>query len=174
MRLRIPGWAQSEAWPSELYTYKDKGRAVPELVARVNGQNYAYKIDHGYAVIDREWKKGDKLEWILPMKVHEVMADPAVRVDRGKVALQRGPIMYAAEWKDNAGMVSDLVIPAQTRFTPEFRPDLLGGVMVLKGSVIRKGGAPVEMTAIPYCDWANRGAGEMAVWFPAEGAVHGE
>ena len=174
MRLRIPGWAQGEAWPSGLYTYANMGRAVPELVLKVNGAPYAYKVDCGYAVVDRVWKKGDKVEWILPMKVREVVADTAVGVDRGKVALERGPIMYAAEWMDNAGKVSDLVIPAQTRFTPEFKPDLLGGVMVLKGSVVRKGGAPVEMTAIPYCDWANRGAGEMTVWFPAEGATHGE
>ncbi len=175
MRLRIPGWAQSAAWPSELYTYRDQGRAVPALVLKVNGAPYAYKVDHGYAVIDRVWKKGDKVEWMLPMEVHEVVADTAVRVDRGKVALQRGPIMYAAEWKDNAGKVSDLVIPAQTRFTPEFRADLFNGVMVLKGAVLRKGQTvPVEMTAIPYCDWANRGAGEMTVWFPAGGAVHGE
>ena len=174
MRLRIPGWAQGEAWPSGLYTYANMGRAVPELVLKVNGAPYAYKVDRGYAVVDRVWKKGDKVEWILPMKVREVVADTAVGVDRGKVALERGPIMYAAEWNDNAGKVSDLVIPAQTRFTPEFKPDLLGGVMVLRGSVVRKGGAPVEMTAIPYCDWANRGAGEMTVWFPAEGATHGE
>ena len=173
MRLRIPGWVRGEAFPSGLYSFTDKDKPSQEIVIKVNGQSYAYKSDRGYAVIDREWKKGDKVEYLLPMEVHEVKADTAVRADRGKVALQRGPILYAAEWKDNEGAVSDLRLPARARFTPEFRPDLFGGVMVLKGTVNRKG-APVEMTAIPYCDWANRGLGEMTVWFPTEGAAHGE
>ncbi|HEV2482913.1 MAG TPA: glycoside hydrolase family 127 protein [Puia sp.] len=179
MRLRIPGWVRNEAWPSSLYTFTDLHGPAPEVMLTVNGATYSYKIDHGYAVIDRVWKKGDKVEWTLPMKVHEVAANMAVHADRGKVALQRGPIMYAAEWKDNGGVVSDLEIPAHTRFTAEFKPGLFGGVMVLKGAVERKGPgalapASAEMTAIPYCDWANRGRGEMAVWFPAEGKAHAE
>jgi len=172
MRLRIPGWARAEAWPSELYHFTDV-RSVPELVVRINGQRYGYKIDGGYAVIDREWKKGDRVEWILPMKVHEVKADAAVAADRGKIALQRGPVMYAAEWPDNGGSVSDLALPAGARFQPVFEQGLFNGVMVLKGTA-KRNGQPVTMTAIPYCDWANRGKGEMTVWFPAEGVAHGE
>ena len=114
-----------------------------------------------------------QVEWILPMKIHEVVANTAVHADRGKVALQRGPIMYAAEWKDNGGRVNNLEIPAHTRFDPRFEQGLFGGVMVLEGAVDRQG-APVEMTAIPYCDWANRGRGEMTVWFPTEGIGHAE
>jgi len=178
MRLRIPGWALGQAWPSPLYTFADFGGAAPALVLKVNGEAYAYAVHDGYAVVDRVWKKGDKVEWILPMTVHEIVADPAVHADRGKVALQRGPVMYAAEWKDNGGMVSDLSIPAHTRFSVAFQPGLFGGVMELKGAVLRKGeAAPVQMTAIPYCDWANRGRGEMTVWFPAisaEGVAHAE
>jgi len=176
MRLRIPGWALGQAWPSSLYTFADVGGLSPKLGLKVNGEAYSYTVHDGYAVVDRVWKKGDKVEWILPMTVHEVVADPAVHVDRGKIALQRGPILYAAEWKDNVGMVSNLEIPAHTRFVPKFEPELFGGVMVLKGTVDQRG-APVEMTAIPYCDWANRGRGEMTVWFPAipaEGAAHAE
>lgn len=176
MRLRIPGWARGQAWPSSLYTFADFRGAAPALVLKVNGEAYPYKVHDGYAVVDRVWKKGDKVEWILPMTVHEVVANTAVHADRGKVALQRGPVMYAAEWKDNGGIVSDLSIPAHTRFSVAFQPDLFGGVMVLKGTVDRMG-SPVEMTAIPYCDWANRGRGEMTVWFPvipAEGVAHAE
>lgn len=173
MRLRVPGWARNEAWPSGLYGFA--GGVAPAPVLRVNGKDYAYTMDKGYAVVERVWKKGDKVEWVLPMEVRQVTANAAVGADRGKVALQRGPVVYAAEWKDNGGVVSDLEIPAGAAFKPEFETGLFNGVTVLKGSVGRKGqSAPVEMTAIPYCDWANRGRGEMTVWFPAEGKTHGE
>lgn len=174
MRLRIPGWAQDEASPTGLYMYAHTGM-IAKPVVRINGREYAYKTDHGYAVIDRLWEKGDKVEWDLPMTVRKVIADTAVAADRGKVALQRGPVMYAAEWPDNGGSVSDLKIPVTAGFQPAFESGLFNGVTVLKGMVDRKGqSGSVQMTAIPYCDWANRGAGEMTVWFPAEGAEHGE
>ena len=173
MRVRIPGWVRSEAIPSNLYSYEHPARSA--AVLKINGRSVDYKMEHGYAVISREWQKGDKIELSLPMEVRQVVANPAVTVDQGKVALQRGPVMYTAEWKDNGGRTSDLVIPKQVVFTPEFDKDLFDGVMVLKGKVIRKDGTEkVEMTAIPYCDWANRGVGEMTVWFPREGATHGE
>ncbi len=165
LRVRIPGWARNEAIPSDLYSYRKKDRA--KWLLKVNGQSFAYKMEKGYAVIKREWKKGDKVELTLPMEVREVVANAALTADKGKVALQRGPIIYAAEWKDNGGTVSDLVIPQHTIFSAVYDGDLLQGVEVLKGKVIRKGdGSSVEVTAIPYCDWANRGEGEMTVWFP--------
>ena len=169
LRIRIPGWVRNEAIPSDLYAY---GKGVAEKATlKINGQPFAYQMEDGYAVVKREWRKGDKVELNLPMEVKEVVANAALGVDKGKVALQRGPILYTAEWKDNGGRVSDLVIPRQVVFKPEYEGDLLHGVEVLKGEVIRKGGAgKVEMTAIPYCDWANRGEGEMMVWFPLEGA----
>jgi DUF1680 family protein len=166
LRLRIPGWAYAVAIPSTLYSYEHP--TTPEIVLKVNGQPFHYRADHGYAVIDRTWKKGDKVELDLPMQVKEVVAIDSVKADRGKVALQRGPIIYAAEWKDNNGAVSDLQIPRQVSFKPEFEKSLFTGVTVLKGKVLREG-KPAEMTAIPYCDWANRGKGEMTVWFPKEG-----
>jgi uncharacterized protein len=173
MRVRIPGWAGSAAIPGDLYRYEHA--TASKAVLKVNGQPTDYQIENGYAVISREWKKGDKVGLSLPMEVKQVLANPALTVDQGKVALQRGPVMYAAEWTDNGGRTSDLVIPKGTVFTTEFDKDLLNGVMVLKGLVIRKNGSEkVEMTAIPYCDWANRGVGEMTVWFPVEGAEHGE
>ncbi len=173
MRVRIPGWAGSAAIPSDLYRYEHT--AASKAVLKVDGQPTGYRMENGYAVISREWRKGDKIELSLPMEVKQVVANPALTVDRGKVALQRGPVMYTAEWKDNGGRTSDLVIPRQAVFSPEFDKDLFSGVTVLKGQVIRKNGSEkVVMTAIPYCDWANRGVGEMTVWFPQQGAAHGE
>jgi DUF1680 family protein len=135
----------------------------------VNGQAVDYQMEKGYAVIGRTWKKGDRVEVTLPMAVREVVANLLLRDDLGKVALQRGPIMYSAEWKDNGGVVSDFVIPAHVAFRPVFEKGLLNGVVVLKGEVKRKEGsapaATAELTAIPYYSWANRGPGEMRIWF---------
>jgi uncharacterized protein len=165
VRLRIPGWCRSQAIPSDLYAFRPAADSGFRL--SVNGKTVSYRMENGYAVVARVWKKGDRVQLDLPMAVHEVVANPAVRSDRAKVALQRGPIMYAAEWKDNGGTVSDLVVPAAAVFRPDFEPGLFSGVTVLKGAVAKKEGTdPVELTAIPYCDWANRGEGEMTVWFP--------
>jgi DUF1680 family protein len=106
------------------------------------------------------------------MPVKQVIANSAIVDDHGKTALQRGPIMYCAEWKDNGGTVSNLTIPINASFKPVAEPGLLNGVTVLKGQVLSKTGAEkIELTAIPYYSWANRGNGEMTVWFPQVNAV---
>lgn len=173
MRIRIPGWAKAEAIPSDLYAFKNKSAAKISL--KLNGKAVAYKVENGYAVINRQWNKGDKVELNLPMEVKKVVANQALVDDKGKAALQRGPIMYCAEWKDNGGTVGNLAIPANATFKPVAEPDLLNGVTVLKGQVLSetKGetAKKVELTAIPYYAWANRGKGEMTVWFPEVNAV---
>jgi DUF1680 family protein len=153
--VRIPGWVNGQEIPSDLYSFVHHSAGDPEIT--VNGQQVNYKMDHGYAVVERNWKKGDRLEVYLPMEVRKVIANPLVAADRGKVALQRGPIVYCAEWPDNNGKVSDLVVPENAIFKPVYEPHLLDGVTVLKGTTV---------TAIPYYAWANRGKGEMTVWFP--------
>jgi DUF1680 family protein len=173
MRIRIPGWARAEAIPSDLYAFQTKSAAKISL--KLNGKALAYKVENGYAVINRQWKKGDNIQLDLPMEVKKVIANKALVDDKGKTALQRGPIMYCAEWKDNGGTVSNLAIPANATFKPVVEPGLLNGVTVLKGQVLSetKGEAAkkVELTAIPYYSWANRGKGEMTVWFPEVNAA---
>ncbi|WP_158995992.1 glycoside hydrolase family 127 protein [Mucilaginibacter sp. L196] len=169
MLVRIPGWSRSEAIPSDLYNFENK--SASNIIIKLNGHPVKYIIQNGYAVINNEWKKGDKIEMNLPMNVKQVIANKALTADIGKVALQRGPIIYCAEWKDNNGKVSNLYIPNNTIFKPEFKADLLNGVMVLKADVMRKDSTSgtvekVSLTAIPYYSWANRGKGEMTVWFP--------
>ena len=155
--VRIPGWVNGQEMPSDLYSFVRRSADKPEIT--VNGQRVNYKMEHGYAVIERNWKKGDRLEVNLPMEVRKVIANSLVAADRGKVALQRGPIVYCAEWPDNNGKVSDLVVPENAVFKPVYEPHLLDGVTVLKGTTL---------TAIPYYAWANRGKGEMTVWFPID------
>jgi DUF1680 family protein len=87
--------------------------------------------------------------------------------NRGRVALERGPIVYAVEGADHGGRVLDLVVPDDVRFATEHRPGLLRGVTVITGTVSDLQGRSRPLTAIPYYAWSHRGAGEMAVWLPA-------
>lgn len=169
MLVRIPGWSRAKAIPSDLYSYQNKEAA--KIVIKVNGAPVKYTMANGYAVISRVWKKGDNIQLNLPMETKEVMANKALSVDSNKIAIQRGPIMYCGEWKDNGGKISNLFIPNNTTFKPHYESGLLNGVTVLKAQVLRTdslGGKPqkTELTAIPYYSWANRGKGEMTVWFP--------
>ena len=170
--VRIPGWAQNKAIPSSLYQFQNTSAEKP--VIKVNGVVVDYTITNGYAAINRTWKKNDKVEVNLPMEVRRVVANENLKEELGKIALQRGPLMYCAEWPDNNGKTSNIIIPASAIFTTEFKPALLNGVTVLKTevpAVIINGDENIStvkqsFTAIPYYSWANRGKGEMMVWFP--------
>ncbi|MDB5275415.1 MAG: glycoside hydrolase family protein [Ferruginibacter sp.] len=172
--VRIPGWAQNKAVPSTLYQFQ--GESAEKPVIKVNGAVVDYTITNGYATIKRTWKKNDKVEVNLPMEVRRVVANEKLKEDIGKVALQRGPLMYCAEWKDNNGKAGNIIMPNSAAFTTEFKPELLNGVMVLKSDVpaivinSSENIATVKQPfmAIPYYSWANRGKGEMTVWFPTQ------
>ena len=173
--VRIPGWARGEVMPGELYRFADADPGPPTL--QVNGRAITLDLERGYARIERTWRPGDVVELDLPMPVRKVLAHPAVEDDRGRVALQRGPLVYCAEWPDNGGRALDIVVPDGASFESEFRPDLLDGVQVIRGDVeaIQEDSrgestptAPHRLTAIPYFAWANRGMGEMAVWMARE------
>ena len=118
-------------------------------------------------------EKGDTIELDLPMSVRRVVAHESVKDDDGKVAFERGPVVYCAEAADNESDVLSLVVAGDVRLTPEFRTDVLGGVVVLKGRALavasNADGSPgsekeQDLLLIPYYTWANRGPGEMAVW----------
>jgi DUF1680 family protein len=107
------------------------------------------------------------------MPVRRVSADPRVKANSGRVALMRGPIVYCLEGADNGGKVLNLALARDAKLTPEHRPNLLGGVTVLKGQAIARSAdgdktaeKKVELTAIPYHAWNHRGPGEMTVWIP--------
>jgi len=170
--VRIPGWASNEAMPSDLYRFESTDDHKVSI--EVNGKPLAFTVSKGYAVINRTWKKGDVVKVVLPMEVRRVIANTHVKDDIGKVSLQRGPLMYCAEWPDNRGKTSNIIVPKNTSFTTEFKPGLLNGVTVAKGEAL-----VVEVNSdnnvstsrrtieiIPYYAWAHRGKGEMTVWFP--------
>ena len=173
--VRIPGWAANQAIPSDLYKFANTSDQKIEI--RINGQPVAYSMQNGYAVLTRAWKKGDIVEMKLPMEVRRVVANDKLKDDNGKVALQRGPIIYCAEWVDNNGKAGNIIIPDNAAFNTEYKPDLLNGVMVIKANIptieVNKDGTQVttvnrSFTAIPYYAWAHRGKGEMMVWFPSK------
>jgi hypothetical protein len=156
-------------------------RTVPDQpTLTVNGRPVPLELDKGYARLTRTWQRGDVIDLHLPMPIRRVVAHDMVEADRGRVALQRGPIVYAAEWPDNpGGRVRNLVLPDRQALTSEFRKDLLNGVQIVKGRAIglaydaqgRVTKTDQDFTAIPYAMWANRGRGQMIVWIPRTEAV---
>jgi DUF1680 family protein len=171
VNVRIPGWAREQPVPSDLYRFMDKPAPPPTL--KVNGTAVPLTIADGYVAIKRTWATGDTIDLNLPMPVRRIVAHNRVEADRDRVALQRGPIVYAAEWPDNPnGKVRNIVLPDTNAMTAQFRGDLLNGVAVVTGRGIGlsyddKGHlqkAEQPFMAIPYATWANRGRGQMAVW----------
>jgi DUF1680 family protein len=179
LQVRVPGWARNQVMPGDLYQYAERNSEPPQIL--VNGRRTSLEGNegilqaNGYARLERRWNKGDEVELRLPIPVRRVYANPQAIEDREMVALERGPIVYCAEWPDNDGHALNLVIPDDAKFESDWRGDFLGGVQVVKGSVQAiaraSDGKRVEthahpLVAIPYHAWSNRGMGEMAVWMP--------
>ena len=157
--VRIPGWARNEPVPSDLYSFFRKSGEMWTL--KVNGAMLVPNTERGYVRIQRRWKSGDIIELNFPMSVRRVIAHRSVEADSGKVASQRGPLVYAFEAIDNGGSVLGRILSDDLDFEKEFHTDLLGGVNILKSATVQNG-----LMAIPYYAWYHRGVGEMAVWLP--------
>lgn len=174
MKIRIPGWVRNQVVPSDLYTYSDGKR--PGYSVKVNGEAVTSALEQGYFTIERKWKKGDRVELQLDMEVRTVKANGKVEADRGRMAVERGPIVYCAEWPDNSFNVLSLLMNQHPQFEVVERPDLLYGLNQIKTPVQtleydEQGRLVVkdqELTLIPYYAWAHRGPGNMAVWLPCE------
>jgi DUF1680 family protein len=173
IKVRIPGWAQNKPVPTDLYSFLDRSEQPVRLW--VNRKPVNFKIEKGYALLRRKWRTNDLIELILPMSDRRVVAHDSVKEDAGKVALQRGPIVFCAEGIDNGGRALNLVLPDDAKLEHWFRPDLLGGVAIVtaKATAVDRNadGAtldqkPHPLMAVPYFAWASRGQGEMRVWLP--------
>lgn len=159
--VRIPGWARGEPVPTDLYRYANDSTDRPSLV--INGKPTEIELVKGYARMRRTWAKGDMVELDLPMPIRRVESHPNVGENAGRVALERGPLVYCAEGVDNGGSVLERTVPGVEEVELERREDLLNGIVVMteqKGS----------FTAIPYYAWSHRGVGEMAVWLTSSDA----
>jgi DUF1680 family protein len=167
LAVRIPGWARNEPVPSDLYRFAHVD--IEPVALAINGKAVPIRLENGYAKLRRSWKPGDVLELNLPMPVRRVVANANVNADAGRVALQRGPIVFCTEWPDNPdGKVLDLTLPDNQPLTAQFEPQLLNGVEVIKGRAINADDKEQDFTAIPYYAWANRGPGQMTVWLHRE------
>ena len=171
LKVRIPGWAQNTPVPSDLYKYMTKSTEKPTL--KLNGEPVALAVKKGYVTLDRTWKKGDTVELNFPMPLRRVTAHQKVEADRNRVAIERGPMVFCAEWPDNKGKTHGLILPDDTTLTTEFRKNMLGGIQVIQGKALAakldeenkiQGTADHNLLLIPYYAWAHRGKGEMDVW----------
>ena len=173
LNIRIPGWSQNQPVPGNTYLFADA--EATSFTLSVNGKPVTCKLVDGYAVIKRNWKKGDKVNLNLPMPVRRVKAIDQIKEDLNSIALQRGPLVYCFEHPDNGANIRNIIVPDSIIFHSEYRPELLNGVVVLTSNApvlsVSPDGLSVntenkKITAIPYYSWANRGTGQMQVWVP--------
>jgi DUF1680 family protein len=160
--VRIPGWTRGKPVPSSLYRYVDDSAEAATL--SVNGEAVTVRPVKGYARIKRTWSKGDVVELTLPMPVRRVVGHSKIAATRGKVALERGPLVYCLEGIDNAGKALGQSLQDDAKISVKWQPDLLHGVNVLRAKQGKS-----ELTFVPYYAWAHRGVGEMAVWLTRVG-----
>ena len=169
--FRIPGWTTS---------------------ARISMNGKSFSVIHKsgcYHEIRRCWKREDRIEIVFDMPVRVVYANPRVRANLGRVAIQRGPLIYCVESADHPDVsVFDIVLMLNQSdvsygYEAEFEPDLLGGIVTITSDALAydlasgdgelyrfdklpKSSRSVKIKAIPYFAWANRGSSEMEVWIP--------
>ncbi len=175
LHVRIPGWANDKLVPGDLY--KTVSTSNPAIEILVNGKKIEWKDENGYAVIDREWKKGDVVTVNIPMEVKKIFARNELKADVDRIAIQRGPLVYCIEGADNKGDVWNLILPENPTFKPVQYTVVNEPVVALESEMLSavpsKDGKGLEMekrsvTAIPYYTWANRGANSMQVWLPTK------
>ena len=143
---------------------------------KVNGKPAESTLEKGYFTIQRKWKKGDIVDIHFDMEPRIVKANYKVEADRGRVSVERGPVVYCAEWPDNDFSVRGILMNQTPEFTVENRSDLLYGIELLKTQAQtlefdkegRLEAKEVTLSLIPYYAWAHRGAGEMTVWLPID------
>jgi len=173
--LRVPGWAQGQTSTSDLYDLADFGSAV--IYLKINGKDEAVRIENGYLIINREWKKGDVVMYELPMQTNKVIAREELKQDKNRIALQRGPVVYCVEGADNNGKAWNVIIPENTKFEAIDYKVLDEPVKALTAEVpvvtVGEDGLSLKtekkkIIAIPYYTWANRGKNEMQVWLPTK------
>ena len=178
LAIRIPGWATTTPVPSDLYRFADD--VLGDYHIKVNGVEVKGELEKGYLLINRAWKKGDVVTIHFDMPVRTVKANHRVADDRGRVAVERGPLVYCAEGVDNPGFsIFNFLMPRQPKF--QVAAHAINGSrnvnfsvmsVAVEGQVVEqdeRGSAfvkPATLTMIPYYAWNHRGPGLMEVWMP--------
>jgi DUF1680 family protein len=171
--FRIPGWLRNTPAPGNLYSFLNQSDAAPTVL--VNGKLVAFKEENGYAVIEKEWKDGDKVEYRMPMEVRKIGAKKELVDNNYRMALQRGPIVYCVEGADNNGKAWNIFSPVTAKFETEnfnvLDEKVISLVSTLPVLQIDADGQSTKsvtqkVRAIPYYTWCNRGSNPMQVWLP--------
>ena len=166
IRLRIPGWARNEVLPGDLYHYLDEKSL--EVSVQLNGTPQEVPTDQGYLYLaSRKWEKGDHISLKIDMPVRKVESHELVEANQGKIALERGPLVYCAEAVDNPMGILKQEFPKDMDYTYSVDPELFGGMGKITGE-FSKENSTIPFMAIPYYAWAHRKMGEMAVWLSVE------
>lgn len=143
INLRYPAWCKAVA-------------------VSVNGTKISnLYIEKGYIKILRNWKAGDIITLDLDMPVEKVVSHPKVKMNAGKVAIKRGPLVYCSEETDNKDLFEEIAINSNALFFLESKPDILNGIKIIKAKLPDNAAV---LTAVPYYAWDNREPGHMKVW----------
>ena len=161
--LRIPGWIQENPVPGKLYSFLQENETNFTLL--INGEKTTFRQENGYAILDRAWKKGDRITYELPLEIRQLQSRPEVLANTDRIAIQRGPLVYCVEGADNQGKVLQLALSSSPNFTTKEYQILDERVQAIQFQAL-DGQTPKIVTAIPYYTWANRGQNEMMVWIP--------
>jgi len=176
VKLRIPGWTRNRPAPGGLYTYLDRIEAEPTVA--INGQRVSAVADRtGYVSLDRLWKNGDVVSVDFAVRVRRLSADPKVTHTRRRMAVERGPVVYCAEWPDADGARPlTLLLDSAGELTTSVDAGWNGATMIKAQArdITRPSDQPKPVTLVPYYLWANRGAGEMTVWLSTAGYSIGD
>lgn len=162
IKIRIPGWAQRKENPFDLYRSQIRG----SVSLKVNDEQVPVNIVNGYASVSRKWKKGDKIELVLPVEPRIVLPNEKIKTVAGKMALASGPVIYSIEGIDHANL-NELTFDSGIPLNVVFKPELVGGINVISGKASSKSG-PVAFTAIPFYAVGNRGEAPFKVWLPVD------
>ena len=174
--IRIPGWSNSRPAPGNTYTPKTVVVNTGNNVF-VNRKQVPFENANGYIVIDKEWQKGDIMDFEFPMYVQPIGAIAEVKQDSNRIAIQRGPIVYCIEGADNNAKAWNVIVPENTKFETIDYKVLDEPVKALTAEVpvvsVGDDGLSLKtemkkIIAIPYYTWANRGRNEMQVWLPTK------
>jgi DUF1680 family protein len=175
LHIRKPGWCSGTAVPGGLYNFDAANSAPSVIKLSVNGKPFIANEEKGYFILDRTWKKGDVVEYSMSMEAKRVVARNEVLSDKGRVALQRGPLVYCVEGADNNGKALDFIFPGNAAIIEKPYSVVDEKVVALTANVpiftISTDGLSArtivsQITAIPYYSWCNRGSNQMQVWLP--------
>ena len=171
LKLRVPGWARNRPGPGDLYSYANSAAGIVRISVNGTGNNAA--VDgFGYISLERSWRAGDVVEIEFPFQIRQVVADRRVREDRGRIAVERGPIVYCCEWPEvRDGKALGRLFDSKAEMTASSNKGFFGGATTIRTQSLdlsNPSAASEAVTLIPYHLWANRGPGEMSVWLPVE------